>query len=48
MERVKRANEWLEKSFDMTEDERKQYKIATDAFLETIGKVLPFHSARSC
>ena len=34
MELVERANEWLEKSFAMTEDERKQYKIARGAFLK--------------
>jgi hypothetical protein len=37
MERVKRADEWLEKCFDMTEDEKKQEKRAMDAFLKTLG-----------
>ena len=37
MERVKRADEWLEKRFDMTEDEKKQERRAMDAFLKTLG-----------
>jgi len=36
MERVKRTDEWLEKCFDMTEDERKQRKRAMDTFRETL------------
>ena len=44
MERVKRADEWSEKCFDMTEDEKKQEKRAVDAFLKTLGN-LPSHSA---
>jgi len=42
MERVKRADEWLEKCFDMTEDEKKQEKRAVDAFLKTLGNSYHF------
>ena len=45
MERVKRADEWSEKCFDMTEDERKQEKRAMDAYFETLGQSYHFISA---